>query len=220
MARVSGQPQHRILFLLDEMAQLGRMDILADAVAIMRGYGMTMWIILQNLSQIKSLYPENRWEIFVANSVVQQYFGVADLDTAEYVSKRLGTSTVDVTTIGKSTTTGRSDTTSWNWSSDNTSSSDTSSHGRTSTEGTSITTTEQLRPLLRPEEVMQLDYHDALVFVRRSAPILSKRVEYFAEPYCQALVEGRSLENAEIVKIEPTPNPLRLISNLFKKERN
>ena len=73
------------------------------AVSLMAGYGVQMWTFLQDLGQLRRLYPKD-WESFVANADVVQAFGVTDQFTAEYLSKMAGTATV----FDRSTGSGRS----------------------------------------------------------------------------------------------------------------
>ncbi|MCS6866484.1 MAG: type IV secretory system conjugative DNA transfer family protein [Gemmataceae bacterium] len=68
-------PPRRTLFLLDEAAQLGSLDLLPQAVSLLRGYGMQLWTFWQDLSQMMKLYP-NHWESLVNNAAVLQAFGV------------------------------------------------------------------------------------------------------------------------------------------------
>ena len=84
------------LFMLDEMAQMGAMDSLYQAISVIAGYGFVIWGILQNLGQLKNMYPDHQWEAFVQNTAVKQFFGVQDIDTAEYISKMLGKQTITV----------------------------------------------------------------------------------------------------------------------------
>ena len=58
-----------------------------------RGYGVKMWPILQDLNQLKDTYKDG-WQTFIGNARVVQFFGTADVFTAEYVSKMLGKTTV------------------------------------------------------------------------------------------------------------------------------
>ena len=88
---VPGKPVHRVAFFLDEFGQLGRMDRLADSVTLLRGYGAQLWLFVQDLSQLKAVYP--RWQSFLANTS-QQFFGTADFDTARYLSDALGQHTI------------------------------------------------------------------------------------------------------------------------------
>ena len=63
---VATRPEHRVAFFLDEFGQLGRMDRLADSIALLRGYGAQLWVFVQDLSQLKAVYP--RWQSFLANT--------------------------------------------------------------------------------------------------------------------------------------------------------
>jgi type IV secretory pathway TraG/TraD family ATPase VirD4 len=59
-------------------------------MGIGRGYGLRIWPVLQDLNQLKELYPE-RWETFLSNAGAQIFFAPRDLTTQEWVSKRTGT---------------------------------------------------------------------------------------------------------------------------------
>jgi type IV secretion system protein VirD4 len=71
------------------------------AMGLLAGYGVQLWPILQDLSQLQDLYP-HRWRSFLANAGVVQAFGVNDAGTAEYLSSLLGTRTVIVRHEGRS----------------------------------------------------------------------------------------------------------------------
>jgi type IV secretion system protein VirD4 len=71
-----------------------------DAAGQIAGYGVKLWPILQDLGQLKALYKD-RWETFMGNAGVLQFFGNSDLTTLEWISKRLGKTAVEV--LGQST---------------------------------------------------------------------------------------------------------------------
>ena len=83
------KPRHPVLFLLDEFYSLGRLRQIEVSAGLMSGLGLTLWPVIQNLSQIKQLYPEN-WETFFANAGAVQAFGINDRTTGEYLVGRLG----------------------------------------------------------------------------------------------------------------------------------
>lgn len=151
-----------VLFMLDEMAQLGTLDCLKQAVSLLAGYGMTLWMVWQDLAQIKSLYKDC-WSTFLANAKVQQYFGINDHDTAEYVSKMLGKATIPVETMSGTTSSSGKMTELFN----------------TKTSGITRTHAEKERELLMPDEVRRLDRETTLLFVQGCPPIVSKRITYF-----------------------------------------
>lgn len=79
----------RILAILDEFPVLKYMSSIENAVGFMAGYGLQIWAILQDLSQLKRDYP-NSWETFLGNAGMKQFFGNTDHTTLEYISKSLG----------------------------------------------------------------------------------------------------------------------------------
>jgi type IV secretion system protein VirD4 len=78
-----------VLFLLEEFFTLGPMAAIEKAAGYAAGFGVKLWAILQDLNQLKSLYPSN-WQTFLANAGIVQIFGTSDRDTLEYASKSLG----------------------------------------------------------------------------------------------------------------------------------
>jgi type IV secretion system protein VirD4 len=83
----------KTLFMLDEFAQLGHLAPMEDAFGLVRGFGVQLWPVLQDLNQLKALYKD-RWETFVGNAGVVQGFAPNDLTTAEWMSRRTGDTTI------------------------------------------------------------------------------------------------------------------------------
>lgn len=83
---------NQCVMILDEFHALGRMSTLEVAIAQIAGLGAKLYIVLQNLSQLRH-YGHN-YETFLANAGLVQLMGCADDTTLEYVSKRLGQSLV------------------------------------------------------------------------------------------------------------------------------
>lgn len=88
-ASMGGRSPIPILFLLDEFYSLGKMTSLSKAAGNLASYNVKLWPILQNLSQLVELYPDN-WEGFIASTGHFQIFGANDTLTARYASERLG----------------------------------------------------------------------------------------------------------------------------------
>ena len=82
----SGLP---VLFVLDEFPVLGRMQSVESAAGLMAGFGVKLWVILQNIGQLKRHYAQS-WETFVANSGVITAFGVTDQESLQVLSAKLG----------------------------------------------------------------------------------------------------------------------------------
>lgn len=100
----------KLLFMLDEIAQLGNLQYLPRLMAIYRSRGVVVWTIWQNLEQIQSNYPDE-WKGIIGNCDVQQYFGINDQDTARMVSEIAGNTTILKVTTSSQTGTSMSETT-------------------------------------------------------------------------------------------------------------
>lgn len=93
-------PEPPVLLCLDEFATLGHMQTIENAAGQIAGFGVKLWPIIQDLGQLETLY-EKRWQTFMANAGVLQFFGNSDLTTLEWISKRLGDTTLRVLTKGE-----------------------------------------------------------------------------------------------------------------------
>jgi type IV secretion system protein VirD4 len=85
--------KHRLLVLIDEFPSLNRMEIFADALSYMAGYGLKAYLITQDIRQIVDAYGAN--ESIVSNCHVRVAFAPNQLETAELLSKMTGTTTVE-----------------------------------------------------------------------------------------------------------------------------
>ena len=82
-----------VWFVLEEFPALGHMRSIETAAGLMAGFGVKLWSVLQDLTQLKTHYPKS-WETFLGNAGVIQAFGNADVTTTEHLSKMLGSTQV------------------------------------------------------------------------------------------------------------------------------
>lgn len=184
IARDRGQPKDRVLFLLDEFAHLGKMHPVLRDIGLAGGFGVAFWLIVQDMSQLKSTYGE-AWPTFLANADVLQAFGTNDWETAEHLSKLTGDSTIHVASENQSRGV---------------------SQGKQSQrqQGMALTTAEKGRRLLLPDEVRRLEREAELLFVKAQAPILAGRVSYLRdEPF-----QGRADRNPLYAMLTPNMQSL------------
>ncbi len=172
-----GRSPDRVLFLLDEFAHLGRMQPVERDVGLVAGYGVTFWLLLQDLAQLRATYGE-RWQTFVANCAVLQAFGTNDWETAEYLSKLTGEATIRVGSENVSTGVSRG------------------RHAQRQ-HGSSSTTSERGRRLLTPDEVLRLPAEEQLVFLRGEHPVRARKLAYHRD------VEFRGLADPYPLHVSP-----------------
>ena len=99
IARNTRQLYLPVLFFLDEFGTIGKLSAVSQAVGLMAGLQMCIWVFVQDLIQLKRDYP-NEWETFIANAGYISTFNIMDQFTAEYVSKMLGQTTVERISVG------------------------------------------------------------------------------------------------------------------------
>lgn len=76
-------------FLLDEFYALGYLSEIEIALGSYAGYGVHLFMILQNLVQLQDQYGSN-WENFISSCAVRHFFNVSENFSAEYISKMFG----------------------------------------------------------------------------------------------------------------------------------
>lgn len=174
-----GIPSPRTVFLLDEFANLGRLSSIEQAVTLQAGYGLNVWMIVQDLPQLIREYREG-WQSLVANAGVIQAFGTRDLQTAEYLSRMLGQTTIEL-------------------ASEDTAKQRVMNPGYISVRDPIIG-----RPLRTPSEIMEIPPEQSLLLVKGVPPLFCARIYYYRIPHFI-----RRADHWEPgVKLPPDPQPL------------
>lgn len=163
-----------ITFVFDEFPSLGYMQPIVDAVAYLAGYGCRLWLFAQDLGQIREIYGDKTTSL-LANCGARSFFGVADYETAEYVSKMAGQKTVR--TSSKSFKTSKIMFWADVWGVE--------SHSLQYVGA----------PLITPDEVMRIpvrgDQQRQIVFLPAQHPVLALKVPYqYVEAWAAATVRA------------------------------
>jgi type IV secretion system protein VirD4 len=160
----------RALLMLDEVAEIGALESIPTALTLGRGYGIKLYVIAQDLSQLESVWGDKS-KTLIANCAIRIASAPNDVTTADLLSKMCGTITVRHTVR--------------NYSGNRLSS--VLGH-------TTVSDQDTQRPLLMPDEVMRLpgprksnggeitDPGNVLVFVAGHAPIYAIQPLYFRDP--------------------------------------
>ena len=150
----NGQMKGRTLFLLDEVARLGYLRILETARDAGRKYGISLVLLFQSIGQMREAYggrdATSKW--FESASWVS-FAAINDPETADYISRRCGNTTVEVDQLSRSS----------------------------AMSGSSRTRSKQLasRALILPEEVLRMRGDEQIVFTAGNAPLRCGRAIWF-----------------------------------------
>ena len=98
----SSKGRYQVLMVLDEFANVGKLAMIKQGFGLIRGYGVTLWPFVQNLTQLLKLYPDD-WETFLANTGAVTVAGVNDNATADYFIKRAGKTWIRQTSQSRNT---------------------------------------------------------------------------------------------------------------------
>ncbi|MBY4592200.1 MULTISPECIES: Ti-type conjugative transfer system protein TraG [Rhizobium] len=153
----------RALFLLDEVARLGYMRILETARDAGRKYGITLTMIYQSIGQMRETYggrdAASKW--FESASWIS-FAAINDPETADYISRRCGMTTVEIDQVSRSV----------------------------QSKGSSHTRSKQLaaRPLIQPHEVLRMRADEQIVFTAGNAPLRCGRAIWFRRDDMRACV--------------------------------
>ncbi|WP_036296983.1 type IV secretory system conjugative DNA transfer family protein [Methylosinus sp. PW1] len=152
-------PPLPVCFMLDEMATLGHVQPIENAIGLAAGYGVQLICVFQDVAQMKDLY-KGRWASFVGNAGVRALFNLDDYDTAKYWSDFMGGRLVE--------THGRQE----------------DLYGLSKGQNVG----EAVRPLLSPEQIMLEFGHDRmLVLPQGERPIATQRKAYWDDPALNGL---------------------------------
>lgn len=180
-------------FILDEFPNIGRIPDFEKKISTVRSREINISLIFQNLAQLQNRYPQGTWEEILGNCDAQLFLGCTDQLTAEYVSKRTGVMTVEVSStqvqkkaiaITDSIPTYRS----------------TDSIGK--------------RMLLEPDEVLRLPNRECLLIARGCKVVKLNKFDYSEHPEAHLLrdvpitdyVPYRVSLNARTTKTTPSPD--------------
>lgn len=179
---------HGVLFLMDEFASLGRMTQFEQASAYFRGYRVRFMMIIQDLPQLERHYERTGLYSFLGMSKVKVTFASGDYQTAEVISKYLGTRAAQTESFSFSERLGLA------WLNGS----------------RSRSTSETSRALLLPQEILQLPPDKEIVMIEGMAPIRATKIRYFDEPLLKSRIRP-PLTMAQIMpilrRLKPAPPP-------------
>lgn len=139
-------PSH-VRFLMDEFPNIGEVPEFKEKLATMRGYEISTTVICQSITQLKGMYPDD-YEVIDANCPFKIYLGGDENSTCEYMSKKMGSTTVK----------GQNN----------------SVDSKKINDSYNI----EERALMKPEEIGRMDYSKQLVLIYGEQPIMDDKYDY------------------------------------------
>jgi type IV secretion system protein VirD4 len=146
------------LLVMDEFTAIGKIHIIARAVAYMASYNLRLLSIVQSVAQLESVYGRADARTFITNHAMQILFAPREQRDANDYSEMLGTFTDTSRSVNRSSSVlgGRG--------------------------GPSESVSEQRRPLLLPQELKELGRDKEIIVLENTKPILADKIFYWRDP--------------------------------------
>lgn len=152
----AGKHPLKLLLLLDEFARLGRASVIASGFSYVAGYGIRLLPVIQARAQLRDVYGPDVTSEIVQNCGVELVFTPKHVDVAKEVSERLGNYTYEAKSRSKRI---------WD-----------------AFEG-SVSTSDQRRPLMLPQELLLLSQEEVIVLRAGIPPLKGGKIRYYKDKW-------------------------------------
>lgn len=177
--------KYELCLLMDEKKICGRIDAIADAIGLIRGYRIRVVMILQNPFQLDEVYGEKTASVIREALQTKVLFGQDDEKVCQDISRYLGDQTVKARSVSRPKF--------FSFQGNN----------RGATENES----DQRRALLLPQEIRQLGKENLLILRANIPPIRAKKIRYHKDSRFKSRVcpAPAIAEVPAVVRELPTP---------------
>lgn len=140
-----------VLCILDELANIARINGFERKVSTMRSRGIAVVPIFQSLTQFKNRYDNDRWSEILSSTDTIAFLGTNDRETSKYFSDKLGNTTLLINSM---------------------------SEGQNRT---SMSHNFMGRPLMTADELERMGENQVIIFQRGKNPMLIKKHMYYKQ---------------------------------------
>lgn len=169
----SAVAEREVYTIIDEARNIGAIPNFVKWITTFRSRKINLIPIFQDINQIKELYGEHEWETLYGNCDTKVILAAGDESTSDYISKRLGISSVRVQSKMKKSGIFRMN------------------------EDERVTHADQKRQLMNPDEISDLPKERVLVLRQKCKPMKLYKVPWVAmkEDYELAMEHAINIED-------------------------
>lgn len=157
--------------MMDEFANIGEVPEFPSKLSTMRKYNISASVILQDLSQIESLY-ENDWRNLIGNCSTLIYLGATEQNTLKYFSDKLGEGTI--TSASRSISNGK--------------------------KGSNRSYQQTSRKVMTEDELSRLPSNECIVYTQNMRPVRDLKYRLERHPRYGELADNEESSNAFMYK--------------------
>ena len=146
----------KVMFMVDEFDQLGRMDLFVESIKTLRSFGGRVMMVTQSTPGLDDIYGENARLSLEAAAGVKLYITPQDRKTARELSSAIGNRTRRAFSYSRSGT-------------------------RRLFESESQSEREEAQPLLSEQDARKLDPDTVVILAAGQHPIKARRIKYYED---------------------------------------
>lgn len=146
-----------LLMIIDEAASLRKLPILQEALGYVAGYGIRLFMLVQDITQVEELYGDK--QSFDSGAEVRIVYAPNKVETAEKLARMSGK-----TTVTEENASASREVIGWKPGS------------------VSLSTNKTARDLITADEFLMLDDQDMVLFVKGKPPIYGRKAFYYENP--------------------------------------
>lgn len=178
-ANPSDLPKQKMVFLLEELAQLGYCPDVEQFIEVLRGRRVVVWTVFQSLSQIKLF---EKPDLFIG-APLKQIFTLDDVDTMQWIQTLGAKKTIQTKTVSANSGDSKQQ---LQWV------------GGTVSKGEGESVQETGRDLIHLNEIRELPKDEQFLFLHSFKPIRCKKVRYFEHADFVGQYDPNPLENWQV----------------------
>lgn len=180
-------PVH-VTFLLDEFCNVALPDDYLSLLSTMRGREISSIIIIQDLSQIKTLFKDGQHEVIIANCDVMVYLGGNGPSTQKELSELMGKATIDKRTSGETL----------------------GIHGSSSRNYDVLG-----RELMFPDELRKMEGTKCILFIRGFDPVLDDKIHSTEHPLWKQMCDAAKKKEPFDARLERVRKKTKAVSSYY-----
>lgn len=165
-----------LLMIIDEASSLKKLPILQEALGYVAGYGIRMFVLVQDIVQLEELYGDK--QSFDSGAETRIAYAPNKIETAEKLARMTGKTTVTE---------------------------ENASNSRDvigiKAGSVSLSTSKTARDLMTADEFASLSNSDVIIFVKGMPPIYGRKAYFFENPVMAARAKMVAPEKSSILRI-------------------
>ena len=164
-----------LLMIIDEATSLKKLPILQEALGYVAGYGIRMFMLVQDITQVEELYGDK--QSFDSGAETRIVYAPNKIETAEKLARMTGKTTVTEEKVSNSR-----------------------ELFGIKPGSNSLNTEKIARDLMTADEFLVLSDYDVVIFVKGKAPIYGRKSFYYENPVLLARAKISAPEKSSVLR--------------------